>query len=401
MTDQLDDNDIIFDRNDFDTTAFLARIQANITDTDHDRLAAKKRIVGKFFKTFPSHFHPDNTSSHFHPDHTPTGQSDPSTMWHILDKDMLDIGTISGSTLYLDIPPITVQFDLAKLIANAIFHHQPYFVHLLLTHNLNIVAIQPKILIMVVAVLTPEYTALDQLINTLLTYQYEGAYTMPIAEENYRCIYQLASLGKLSLLQVIMQLYTIPCIMEVIGKICIQAIIHNRLNILTYFCPREGFHLAPDIAFGYFINSISHGEHLPIIQYFIEGGVRIAQDGYAALHAALRTENKEIIQYFCERDPVCLERMAASDRVKFGFDVQTPICQFIEADCMLTLNRINHGETYVMCGNKHCYNQIAWTSWVDKLQDQIHTRCPIYRCPIYRCPICLADVPAVSYINKN
>lgn len=219
-----------------------------------------------------------------------------------IDEDMLLAGTIDGHILTIDLFILTLNINLSLLIRNSILNKKFHNIELLLKHNIDIISLEPNIMIMCVETLSKENEInsesddLEMLINKLIESH------APIDIENFRCVFQLAAIGKLDLLKKIISSYSFENVAVIVGRICAQAIIHGHRNILEYFYPQSEFNGAPDIIFTYFIMGIQYGAHLPIIKFFVEGGMSLRQEDYRAVRVAMQYERIEIIKYFYEID---------------------------------------------------------------------------------------------------
>ena len=303
----------------------------------------------------------------------------------LIDVDMLNIGSVWGNVLDIDIPPISIRINLANAIANAILHKKYNFIHLLLDKSINIYQLQPKIMIMFADTLCDDASS-KEIFSKLISKK------IPLHMENYRCVYQLASDGKLDFIKEILENYTFnTTIMEIVAKICVQACINNHVHIIEYFFTPDAFTGAPDQVFTFFINSIQYGGHKSISKFFIDNGVNIKQDNYYAVKVALEYNRCELLQYFYTIDPEIINLLSDNQQKQFGLVPLKKINEYIglAAYCGIYYDDIAENDEYYQCCNKkHYYKEKAWNEWVCKN-------------PSWKCPLCMCDIDRVIYVNKE
>lgn len=297
----------------------------------------------------------------------------------LIDDDMLLCGKINGKMLSIDIPPINIVIDLSKSIGSAIMQNKLSLLDCLIAKNIDIFGIQPDILIMCVEMNR------DELLNKLLNFR--GA---PIQVRDYRCVYQLAAKGKLELIKNILEKCHISNIEELVGKILVQAVLNNCINILEHFLTKEAFTGAPDFMHEYFIKAITHNADIQVINFFVENGVDVRQENYLALYTALDLKRIEIVKYFCQKDPNVLLLLTEHQKEKFGLIEIDEINQFIGTNksCNIYYDDIVEGDKYFQCENKrHHFKEEAWKGWVKNKYE-------------WNCPFCFCQVEKTLFINN-
>lgn len=294
-----------------------------------------------------------------------------------IDEDMLCVGTIIDRMLVIDIPPIMVQLDLVQAIRNAMLHKKPNIIRLMTKKSINLFQLEPRVMIMCAEM------EMDDLLEEMIENK------IPLYTEQYKCIYCLASKGKLEILKKIMKNYRFPNITEIVGKICIQSIINNHLNVLQYFCPPEAFEGAPDVMFTFFIKGIEFGGHLAIIKYFVDGGISIKQQNYYAITLAKQFHRGELIKYFYEIDPSIDSLFTIDEKEKYNLIELREENQRLEKDtlCNIYCDEISTGDRYFQCeNNKHHFDHKAWKRWTEKNSS-------------WKCPACMSPVKKIIYTN--
>jgi hypothetical protein len=255
---------------------------------------------------------------------------------------------------------------------------KPNIIRLMIGNGINVFELEPRIMIMCVE--TEEYDLMSELI----------ALKVPVHTQDFRCIYQLTEADKLDLLKNIINTYVFPDVTSIIGKICTIAVMNGHVNILEYFCPKEGFDGAPDIIYTYFINGIKYGGHLPVIKYFIENGICIAQENYQAVRIAVECQRGNIIKYFCEKDENVINILTSEEKEKFGL-IKLPVeNKYLgtNVNCNIYYNNINDSDKYYECEkNLHHYSENTWNQWIKNKTNWL-------------CPHCFCQVKRIVYVNK-
>src|SRR5271154_6566290 len=164
-----------------------------------------------------------------------------------IDEDIFIAGSIKGNVLIINAGPIHLTINLTELVCNAMLYKRADIIRLIMKYHANIFELEPNVMIMCAE--SHQFQLMSEMIDEQI----------PIHIQEYRCVYYLAKIGQLDLLEKIMTTYQFPNITTIIGKICVIAIMNGCINILAYFCPREVFHGAYDIFFTYFINGIIYG----------------------------------------------------------------------------------------------------------------------------------------------
>lgn len=295
----------------------------------------------------------------------------------VIDRDMIMIGKISNCFLLIDIPPINVKIDLKAAIQNAILHKKPNLIHYLMSYHVDPGLIEPKIFSMCIE------SKQDQLLDTLISNK--------VSITDYHCFYLLAAHGKLSVIQKILSNYKFSqtTLVEIVGKICIQAILNNHVHILKYFFNKEAFVTAPDQMAVYFINSIKYGNHLDVVKFFIESGIDIRQDDYLAVKCADQMGKSELIKYFYQIEPSISNILSEKQLETYGIKETMKIKQYLENQtCLICCDDITFGQEYYQCKNAHYFDRKCWIEWAKNDSS-------------WKCPQCLADMDINSYLNDH
>jgi hypothetical protein len=293
----------------------------------------------------------------------------------VIDADMFEIGTLSGNFLQIaDIFPTPIMINIKTVIHNALNNNRPDVIKML-TEKVNLIDYERSIMILCAKMKMFE----------LLAYLIDKHVEIDV--DNYECVYYLAYLGKLDLLKLILQEYKFPNIFEIASKISIQAIIHNHLDVLKFFCPVSGFDSAPDQMFVFFANSVRFGGHLDIVKYFIDGGLSIKQQNYQVVEIAKQCERCEILQYFAHIDKEILQLLSIDDKMKYGLQEEIISRHISNAVCGIMQEPINEGDKYVLCEKVlHSYGYDTWKKWILKGAQ-------------WRCPLCFSKVNYTIYTN--
>ena len=295
----------------------------------------------------------------------------------------------------VNIKPLTFNIDLSKVIAEALLQRNPGILQLLLDNSVDFYQVEPKSLIMCLE--TEHWGLMGELIKR----------KFPIDVENYRVLYQLATVGQLDLLILIVKIHQPNTdsignedddshpdngiTHSMICKICANAIIHGQLSVLKYFFPSNMFASAPDFRYAFIDKAIEFGGYLEIVKYLIANDFNIAQEKYKLVHTAIKFGRVDIIKYFYELDSNIIGLFTADEQIKYGLIELTKKHRYIgtQTSCNIYYNDISIGDEYYMCNNeKHHYSREAWDRWVIKK-------------PEWKCPHCFCEVPRVVYVNKN
>lgn len=304
-----------------------------------------------------------------------------------IDVDMLDVGHIEGKKLKIDIFPITTDIDLSRLIRNAFLERKINFIRMLMSRNIDIFNIEPRIMIMCTE------TDQDELMSDLIDKK------IHIHTDQYRCVYRLAADGKLALIKKIMKNYCFPDALEIISKTCIQAIYNNHVHILKYFLRADAFIGLPDYMFCMFINSIEYGGHLDIIKFFVESGINIRQDNYLAVHQAIKFNKPDIIKYFYDSDIIVDTILTTEQKDKYNLGKIIMLKQYIGTNqsCNISYDDINEGDTYYQCNkNLHYFLSDKWIEWC---KNRSNNKPIIGVETVNFCPLCFSPIKKILYIN--
>ncbi len=303
-----------------------------------------------------------------------------------INEDMLDVGEIQGKILKIDISPIMAEIDLSRLIRNSFLERKINFIHMLMSHNIDLFNIEPRIMIMCAE------TNQDELMSELIDKK------IPVYTDQYRCVYKLAADGKLTLIKKIMKNYCFTNVLEIISKISIQAIQNNHVPILKYLLKAEMFYGLPDHMFCMFINSVQYGGHLDVIKFFVDSGISIRQDNYLAVHTAIKFDKTDIIKYFYDKDITVDTILTNEQKEKYGLEKIIMMKQYIgtEQICSMSYDDINEADTYFQCNNNsHYYKSENWIQWRKNISS-------IRNAGITNlCPLCLAPIKKIMYINAD
>lgn len=310
----------------------IAVIEKSTLSDPEELRSAKKRLVLKLLNLACNEINHMNFQSII---------DDPD----IIDEDMFTCGSIEGDYLHIDISPINIKIDLQNVICNAMLHKKYNVIHLLIGQNVDLYKLEPRIMIMCVD------TSADDMLQKLIEIK------IPIHVENYRCVYQLAANGNLNLIKEILKTYQFQNIIEIVAKICVQASIHNHVDIIEYFFTPESFTGAPEQVFVFFLNSIQYRGNLPIIKFFIDNGINIKRDNYAAVRAAVKYNRSEVLQYFYLIEPTIIDLLSDEQKEQFNLVPVTRQNQYIGLDtsCNIYYDDIAEGDGYYRCSNKKHY----------------------------------------------
>ena len=360
-------NNIIFDRNDGQTHERPIHVtRPQVRNGRGSNAVVKQRVVNKLLDIMSIH----NDINNFKPEFIINNPN-------VIDEDMFIVGEINNNNLVINIPPINIQINLTDIIRIAITEGKPSIVRLMLKRDIDVFNLEPNIMLM-----CAEYDQ-DELMLELMKKK------IPIYPDNYKCIYQLASDGKLQLLKIILETYDIFDITEVVSKICIQAILYDHLHILQHFLTRDAFHGAPDVMFILFLKSIEHNADLKIIDFFIKNGINIKQSNYLAVRNAIKFNRRKIIAYFYDTDESIIKVLTDKEKAKFNLSELKITNQYIGTQvlCNITHDEIPINSKFFQCTKKiHHFNESAWKKWVKNRME-------------WQCPNCLANVDRVVYVN--
>lgn len=371
-------DDILFDRNSKNTDNIrpcsiqLVKLRQMINelsgqDLSPEAYAAKKRVIYKFLDiaSIQDDINGFNEKSII---------DDPD----IIDEDMFMIGKIHGNELIIDIPPINININLTNAIGTAMFKKNISFIDLMLKLNLDIFQFEPKIMMMCVE------SELDGLMIKLIKRK------IPIHTENYECIYQLVAKGKLELINNILADYFIPDFDDILIKICIYAILYDKLFILQYFFKPNIFVDRSDIAYCLFFKCIEYNNNIKFLNFFIENGIDITSFDYRAVHTAIKFNKTDVIQYFYDINNSIIQMLTPDETSKFNITILETLNRHVGIGlCHISYDEILENETYFQCCNNkhHLFKEQHWKSWIKSKMKWV-------------CPLCLAPVNRILYTNK-
>ncbi|BCS83350.1 putative ankyrin repeat protein [Cotonvirus japonicus] len=277
------DNDILIDLNDDDGNNIdLDLLKKIIYDFPmvgftEENITKKRNVIDKMI----NYFHEHNIYK--------INSAILSDNVNIIDNDMFDIGNIENTILTLDIPPVSIGIDLSRAINLSIKSHQNKLLDIIFERKLNPLMLCPDIMSLLAT--HQNYYYINKIIES----------NIPLYDFDF--IYILTADGYLDIILRIITTFNLQNSTEIICKICVQAVIHNRLNILQYFLTDEIFINSPEQMFTFFIQSIRHGGHLDIVKFFVEHGINPKQNNNNAIHTALHFKRKSIIKYFVNLYP--------------------------------------------------------------------------------------------------
>lgn len=295
-------------------------------------------------------------------------------------SDILLIGIVVDKLVVVEIESIQFVVNLSTIIKLSFLYQKPETIDVLIQHQIDVYQCEPRVVIM--AVECGEDQILDKLIDL----------KVPIDGENYRAVCRLVEYGKLDLLKKMMSTYDFHNDLEkVIIKVCIQAIIHERVDILSYAISFGNLENYPDILFFLFIKNIESYGHLSIVKYFIDHRMDYRQKDYQAVKCAIRHDRGKIVEYFYKLDENIINFMTVDQKNRFGLIKTILMNKYIGTDksCCISYDDIQEGDLYYECSNKlHQYLEDPWKQWIGKKS-------------IWQCPHCFSSVKTICYVNKN
>ena len=211
----------------------------------------------------------------------------------LITSEIIDVGLVQNNILIIYLPPYLIKIDLLCVINEAIKTDRDDIIVLLLSKNINFYEIKPDITI--VCAEMKKYTLIKNLIKINISMNY-----MEYME--YMTLYILARDEQYEILQDIINIYKFKNMYHIAMRLSAMAIANGNINVLRFFFPQSAFRSIPDLAFCYFCHSIKFG-HLPIIKYFVEGGISIKRGEYSVVKNALTSNQTEILEYFYQLDP--------------------------------------------------------------------------------------------------
>lgn len=107
-------------------------------------------------------------------------------------------------------------------------------------------------------------------------------------------IYLAAAAGDLQTVIDKLKTQQYPDISSVSSKICVIAVLNNRLNILNHFIESNAINSIPDILFVFFKNAILNRCDRDIIEFFLEKGVRSDGIGGIIEDSIVKTPRNDI-----------------------------------------------------------------------------------------------------------
>ena len=300
---------------------------------------------------------------------------------NMYDIAMLKLGKIINDKLVVDLIVFKITIDLPALISESIKYSRTNIIYDLIENNVNIYQLQP--LIMVMCIQMNQFELLSKLIDMKI----------PLDTMNYRTVYHLAKKGKLDLLKKITENYEFDNVSEIVGKICVEAIIENHLDILEYYCPKKIYESAPDIMQTYLYNSIIHGGHIGVVKHFISMGCNIKMDSMQAVNIAIAHNRGNILKYFTEIDAMLLQILPEDIKKRFCLvQLETKMLEITDGikSCNIYHSNIETGDYYYKCSleKSHYYCKLAWESWTTKRSD-------------WKCLVCQNNVDTILYKNTN
>lgn len=361
----LDPIDVLFDMNTgTDTTRVTIESAPEVTpETTPEITEARRRVIRKLMNN--RSFRNSGMIREFN--------------YELLDQDMFTLGKIDGSNLRVETGLITFTIDLSVVISKSLLDRRNDIIQLLLDNNVNFYEAEPKTLIMCVEVEC--WGLMRELIHK----------KFPLHIEDYRVVYQLASLGRLDLLKLIFSEYKIANVHNIVGKICVNAIIYGHLPVLEHFFPMSEFASAPDFRFMFIKKGIEHGGHLEIIKYLVRDDFNITYEDNCVVRIALQFRRTEIIKFFYGLNPNIINVMSEDEKIKYGLVEMPKVNKYIgtQTSCNIYYNDIEKDSEYYVCSqDRHYFSRDAWDKWSIKKAD-------------WKCPHCFSDVRRIVYVNRE
>jgi hypothetical protein len=318
-------------------------------DDTEEIIQMKKRIVNKISKL--DGFFEDGTLKSFDSD--------------MLDQDMLTVGKIDGSILTIEINTVKIGIDLSMGIKHSLKNKDERFVTLLLDNNIDLYKLEKNTLIMCLNL--DNTNLMGRLINL----------KFPIDIEDHRVLFQSVSKGYLEIVKLMILTYELKDNYEIAAKICVNAIIHNKLNILSDFFPKSVFRSVPDFRTLFIQKCILYAD-LDMLKYLLDDDYDIAQSNYRCVHIAIEHSKHVFIKYFMKLDNHVLSLLSHEDQIKYGpkpTAQQNDIGQ--NKSCNIYYNDIMYGDEYYMCKNgDHYFMKDAWEKWILKKKNRKCPHCP-------------------------
>jgi hypothetical protein len=256
-------------------------------------------------------------------------------------KDMFVIGEINLPYLIIDIAgAVHMDLNLTFILRKSIAQRKMKFINLLFDMNIDIFKLEPIIMPATASLLRDDINSSvnsnqvklsvnsNQVKLSVNSNQVNHDFVcnllhkfidmkIPIYENNYACIYILAAMGKIDMLEKIMKTYAFNNFTEIIGKICVVAVRSDQVNVLEFFMPVKTFDTIPDIIFQYFIKGIECGDNINVIKYLTSDCIQISQENYLSVKTALKFKRRRILEYFIESDPKVIEQLNLSEIKEF------------------------------------------------------------------------------------
>lgn len=295
----------------------------------------------------------------------------------IIDKQLLSIGTISGTDLTIDIPPVYIKINLTNLVRSAIDKKMPSIIELLIETTADLFTIEPEIMYMCTK--TRQYDLLRKLIIK----------NIPVYSNKYSCINQLAADGELSIINTIISKYGLHDNPTITNNVCIQAMLNNRLSIIEHFLTPKVFASVPDLMFAYFLKCIEYNVDIAIIEYFVKHGIDIRQSNFSAVRLAVSHKRAQIVRYFYHINNSVIDLLNSDQVYKFGLSNIVGKNQIIDGICKISHDNIEIGDKYYQCNCKspHYFKKLLWEKCLEKWIG-------------WKCPHCMSKIESIVYINQ-
>lgn len=284
----------------------LAFIESVSDESDINK--SKKRFVNELLT-----LNIDTNVSGFDPIHNFFADPDAIT------KDMFVIGEINLPYLIINIPNIIhMDLNLTVILRKSIAQRKMKFINLLCDMEIDIFQLEPIIMPATASLFRTVSESESDFVSDLLNKFIDMK--IPIYQNNYACVYILAAVGKVDILEKIMKTYTFNNMTEIIGKICAVAVQTDQVKILEFYMPVKTFDTIPDIIFQYFLKGIEYGDNINVIKYLTTGCIQISQENYLAVTKARQFKRRQILKYFIESDPKVIELLNLSEINEYGLN---------------------------------------------------------------------------------
>lgn len=298
----------------------------------------------------------------------------------IIDEDMFIVGRLEDDILRIDIPPVNITINLKSSLKRAIICKDINTIKLLASQKIDLNKLYPGIMFFLLHI-----QCIDIFLQLI-------EYRVSVEWNNYQCMVKLAQSGMLEIIQLILDKYNLNTNENLVGQICIEAIKHNHINVLsTYMTPKK-FEQCPDITWIFFTKGIEYGASIEIINFFIKNGIDITKSNYLPVRIAIDANRCDIIEYFCKHNKSVLNYLTIDEKIKYGLNELINVDKYIGLNnsCCIHYDDIFDKDYYFQCmGNgikNHFYKKDNWLDWVKSRSE-------------WKCIHCQSSVEKVIYRN--